>query len=82
MPSTSACARAMRPRHSVISSPAAVHARREHVDVEVVALELGEDVAQLGHRVGVTDLARPVTHRRPPRLPPTRLMTRPLARAR
>ena len=44
--STSAWARAMRPRHSLISSLARFTALGEHVDVEIVALELVEDLGR------------------------------------
>ena len=54
--STSAWARAMRPRQSWISSLARCTRSGEHVDVEVVALELLEDVVELAHGVGVADL--------------------------
>ena len=42
-----------------------LHPHREQVDVEVVALELVEDVAELAHGVGVADLVH-FTHRVPP----------------
>ena len=45
----------MRVRHSLINSLARFTRSAKHVDVEIVAFELVEDVAELGHRVGVSD---------------------------
>ncbi len=46
----------MRPRQSWMKLARPLHAHGEHVDVEVVALELFEDVVELAHGVGVADL--------------------------
>ena len=75
--STSACARAMRVATQLDQLARALHPFGEHVDVEVVAFELVEDVAELGHRVGVPD--RVVTHEFSSSTRSTRLAIRPEA---
>ena len=57
---TSSSARVMRARHTSMSSLARRTLHREHVDVEVVALELVEDLLELPHRLRVAD--RVVAH--------------------